>query len=50
MGEIDAQVAELRAIRAELARIVDRYPGEACQDATSGRWWCEQEFSEQGTR
>ncbi len=50
MGEIDAQVAELRATRAELARMVDGYPGEAGQDATSGRWWCEQEFTEQGGR
>jgi hypothetical protein len=46
MTEIDAQVAELRAVRAELARMVDDYPGAGCPDAAIGWWWCEQEFTE----
>jgi hypothetical protein len=29
MAEIDAQVAELQAVRAELARVVERYPAVA---------------------
>jgi hypothetical protein len=38
MAEIDAQVAELQTVRAELARVVERYPAAACHDptATSG--------------
>lgn len=47
MAEIDAQVAALQAVRADLARMVDDYPDKACQDTTS-RWWCEQEFIQQG--
>jgi DNA-binding transcriptional MerR regulator len=50
MAEIDAQVAELQAVRAELARMVDQYPGQACQDPAADRWWCEREFTEQGRR
>jgi DNA-binding transcriptional MerR regulator len=30
MAEIDAQVAELQAVRAELARVVEQYPAAAC--------------------
>ena len=48
MTEIDAQVAELQAVRAELARMVDDYSGQDCQDTAIGRWWCEQEFIRQG--
>ncbi len=44
MAELDAQLAELRAVRAELARMVDDHPGAACEDTAVGRWWCEQEF------
>jgi DNA-binding transcriptional MerR regulator len=48
--EIDAQIAELRAVRAELARMVDDYPGADCPDTAIGRWWCEQEFAARGRR
>ena len=50
IAEIDAQVAELQAVRAELARMVAEYPGQDCQDTAIGRWWCEQEFAEQARR
>jgi hypothetical protein len=30
--------------------MVDDYPGADCQDTVIGRWWCEQEFTEQGRR
>ena len=49
MTEIDAQIAELQAVRAELARMVDDYPGADCPD-TIGRWWCVHEFTERGRR
>jgi DNA-binding transcriptional MerR regulator len=48
MTEIDAQIDELQAVRAELARMVDDYPSADCPDAASGQWWCEQEFTERG--
>jgi DNA-binding transcriptional MerR regulator len=50
LGEVDVQLAELHAMRVELARLLDGYPGEAGQDAASGRWWCEQEFTQQPGR
>jgi DNA-binding transcriptional MerR regulator len=48
MAEIDAQVAELQAVRAELARVVERYPAAACHDPTATGWWCETAFAEDG--
>jgi DNA-binding transcriptional MerR regulator len=49
MVEIDAQVAQLQAVRAELARMLDDYPGQAaCRDTPIGQWWCEQEFVREG--
>jgi DNA-binding transcriptional MerR regulator len=48
MAEIDAQVAELQAIRAELARVVERYPAAACHDPTATSRWCETAFAEEG--
>jgi DNA-binding transcriptional MerR regulator len=48
MAEIDAQVAELQAVQAELARLVETYPGQDCDDTAVGGWWCEQEFIQQG--
>jgi DNA-binding transcriptional MerR regulator len=47
MGEIDAQVAELVAVRGELARLVERHPAAACQDKTATPW-CEIAFAEEG--
>jgi hypothetical protein len=47
MAEIDAQVAELQAVRAELARMVKRYPA-ACHDPTAASHWCETTFAEEG--
>jgi hypothetical protein len=48
MTEIDAQITELQAVRAELAAWSTttrrRLPGRRL-----GRWWCEQEFTERGT-
>ena len=46
MAEIDAQVAELQAVRAELARMVKRYPAAACHDPTATSKWCETAFAE----
>jgi hypothetical protein len=34
MAEIDSQVAELQAVRGELARVVEQYPAAACPDPT----------------
>jgi hypothetical protein len=48
--EIDAQIAELQAILAELARMVDDYPDADCPDTAIGQWWYEQEFTERGRR
>ena len=48
MAEIDAQVAELQAVRAELARVVEQYPAAACHDPTATSRWCETAFAEEG--
>jgi DNA-binding transcriptional MerR regulator len=48
MAEIDAQVAELQAVRAELARTVEQYPAAACHDPTATSKWCETAFAEEG--
>jgi DNA-binding transcriptional MerR regulator len=48
MAKIDAQVAELQAVRAELARVVQRYPAAACHDPTATSRWCETAFAEEG--
>jgi hypothetical protein len=45
MAEIDAQVAELQAVRTELARVVERYPAAACHDPTATSRWCETAFA-----
>jgi hypothetical protein len=44
MAEINAQVAELQAVRAELARVLERYPAAACHDPTATSRWCETVF------
>jgi DNA-binding transcriptional MerR regulator len=49
MAEIDAQVAELQAVRAELARVIERYPAAACHDPTATSRWCETAFAEEGS-
>jgi DNA-binding transcriptional MerR regulator len=46
MVEIDAQVADLQAVRAELARVIERYPAAACHDPTATSRWCETAFAE----
>jgi MerR family mercuric resistance operon transcriptional regulator len=46
MAEIDAQVAELQAVQAELARVVERYPAAACHDPTATSRWCETAFAD----
>jgi DNA-binding transcriptional MerR regulator len=48
MAEIDAQVAELQVVRAELARAVERYPAAACPDPTASSKWCETAFAQEG--
>lgn len=48
MTEIDQEVARLGEVRAELARMLAEYPDQPHQDPTSGRWWCEQEFTRDG--
>jgi DNA-binding transcriptional MerR regulator len=35
MAEIDAQVAELQAVRGELDRVVEQYPAAACHDPSA---------------
>jgi DNA-binding transcriptional MerR regulator len=47
MVEIDAQVAELQAVRGQLARVVERYPAAACHDPTATSGWCETAFAEE---
>jgi DNA-binding transcriptional MerR regulator len=47
MAEIDAQVAELQAVRGELARVTERYPTAACHDPTATSKWCETAFAEE---
>jgi DNA-binding transcriptional MerR regulator len=48
MAEIDAQVAELLAVRAELARVAERYPAAACHDPAATSRWCETAFAQEG--
>jgi DNA-binding transcriptional MerR regulator len=50
MAEIDAQVAELQAVRAELARVVERYPAAACHDPTATSRCCETALPRRGPR
>jgi len=47
MAEIDVQVAELQAVRVELARVVERYPAAACHDPTATSKWCETAFAKE---
>ena len=47
MAEIDAQVAEFRAVRGELARVVERCPAAACHDLTATSRWCDTAFAEE---
>jgi hypothetical protein len=47
MTEIDAQVAELQAVRGELARVVEQYPAAACYDHSATSRWCETAFAEE---
>lgn len=47
MAEIDTQVAELQAVRGELARVVERYPAAACHDPTATSRWCETAFAKE---
>jgi DNA-binding transcriptional MerR regulator len=48
MADIDAQVAELQAVRGELARVVEQYPAAACHDPTATSRWCETAFAQEG--
>jgi DNA-binding transcriptional MerR regulator len=48
MSEIDAQVAELLAVRGALARMVEQHPAATCHDPTATKWWCETVFAEEG--
>jgi DNA-binding transcriptional MerR regulator len=47
MAEIDTQMAELQAVRGELARVVERYPAAACHDPTATSRWCETALAEE---
>jgi DNA-binding transcriptional MerR regulator len=38
IGEIDAEVARLSALRAELVAMADRLPSADCPDPVPGRW------------
>jgi DNA-binding transcriptional MerR regulator len=46
--EVDAQLARLAALRAELARLLDQGPTDACAATTASEWWCVQEFTQGG--
>ena len=46
MAEVDAQLGELQAVRAELARAVEHYPAASCHDPTATSKWCETAFAE----
>jgi DNA-binding transcriptional MerR regulator len=46
MSEIDAQVAELVAVRGELG-LVEQHPAAACPNETATPW-CETAFAEEG--
>jgi hypothetical protein len=50
MAKIDAQVAELQAVRGELARVVEQYPAAACHEPTAPSRWCETAFTNLGRR
>lgn len=47
MSEIDAQVAELVAVRGELGRLVEQHPAAACPNETATPR-CETAFAEEG--
>ena len=46
--EIDAEIGRLSELKAELARIAERLPPEACATPDGGRWRCEIEFIRAG--
>jgi DNA-binding transcriptional MerR regulator len=48
MAEIDTQVAELQAVRGELARVVEQYPAAACYDPSATSRWCETALPRRG--
>ncbi len=45
VAELDRELAELTALRGEIARLVDGHPDASCPDG-AGDWWCRTEFSE----
>jgi DNA-binding transcriptional MerR regulator len=48
LTEVDAELARLGALRAELARLLSQGAQQASQSATAAQWWCVQEFSQGG--
>jgi DNA-binding transcriptional MerR regulator len=48
LAEIDAQLARLLALRAELARQLLARPKQACPADTAEDWWCVEAFSRKG--
>jgi DNA-binding transcriptional MerR regulator len=48
LAEVDAELARLRALRGELARLLTQRPKPSCSATTASQWWCVQAFSEQG--
>jgi DNA-binding transcriptional MerR regulator len=48
LGEVDAELARLGALRATLARLLAERPERACAVETAAQWWCVQAFSKEG--
>ena len=46
LTEVDAELARLGGLRAELARLLAQGAQQACQAVTAAEWWCVQEFSQ----
>jgi DNA-binding transcriptional MerR regulator len=46
LAEVDAELVRLTALRAELARLLNQAPQDACAATTASQWWCVQEFSQ----
>src|SRR6266487_872790 len=45
LAEVNAELARLAALRAELTRLLEQGPQDACTATTASEWWCVQEFS-----
>jgi DNA-binding transcriptional MerR regulator len=48
LGEADAELVRLGALRAELARLLAQAPAQGCSATTADQWWCLEAFSQEG--